>query len=55
MNVSIVTSCQILRRIYVSKYLSHGLVETFYRLRVVVDVVLPIPAVHGVVSRCPVV
>ena len=38
---------------YVSKYLSHGLVETFYRLRVVVDVVKPIPEVHGVVSRCP--
>ena len=40
---------------YVSKYLSHGLVETFYRLRVVVDVVFPIPEVHGVVPRCPVV
>ena len=40
---------------YVSKYMSHGLVETFYRLRVVVDVVFPIPEVHGVVPRCPVV
>ena len=40
---------------YVSKYLSHGLVETFYRLWFVVDVVFPIPEVHGVVSRCPVV
>ena len=31
------------------------LLRRFYRLRVVVDVVFPIPEVHGVVPRCPVV
>ena len=40
---------------YESKYLSHCLVETFDRLRAVLDVVFPKPEVHGVVSRCPVV
>ena len=40
---------------YISKYLTNRFVESFYRLGVVVDIVITIPQMNGVVSGCPVV